>query len=101
MLQIVKVTGNSLSPEYQDGDFVLVVKIPIFLRSIHPGDTIVFYQIAYGEMIKHVDHLDDQGELIYVRGLHPDSMDSRQFGPISKRDVVGKVIWHIRNKRSD
>lgn len=96
MLQVIRVTGKSLSPEYQEGDFVLVVKIPFFLRSIRPGDMVVFRQIAYGMMIKRVERIDPEGDLVYVLGLHPDSTDSRQFGPIPRRDILGKVLWHIR-----
>jgi signal peptidase I len=96
MIQLIKVTGDSLSPEYQEGDFVLVVKIPFFLRSIRPGDVIVFRQIAYGDLIKRVERIDPAADLLYVKGSHPDSQDSRQFGPIPRSDLIGKVIWHLR-----
>ena len=99
MLQIIRITGDSLSPEYREGDFVLVVKIPFFLRDIRPGDLVVFRQIAYGRMIKYVDRLDAHGELLYVRGSHPDSTDRRQFGPVPRGDLIGKVIWHIRQNK--
>jgi signal peptidase I len=99
MFQVIKVENDSLTPEYQEGDFVLVVKIPFFLRSIRPGDVVVFRQIAYGQMIKRVERLDAQGELIYVRGSHAESQDSRHFGPVPRGDLVGKVIWHIRGGR--
>ena len=97
MLQVLRVTGDSLSPEYKEGDFVLVVKIPFFFRTIRPGDIIVFRQMAYGELIKCVERIDFTYGLIYVRGSHPESTDSRKFGPVPINDVIGKVIWHIRN----
>ena len=96
MFQFIRITGDSLSPEYREGDFVLVVKIPFFLRTIRPGDVVVFHQIAYGRMVKRVESLDVSGELFYVRGSHPDSTDSRQFGPVPRSDLIGKVIWQIR-----
>ena len=96
MIQVIKVTGESLSPEYCEGDFVLVVKIPFLLRSVKAGDVVVFRQIAYGEMIKIVDRLDDGGNLLYVRGSHPESKDSRHFGPVPRSDLIGKVLWHFR-----
>jgi signal peptidase I len=99
MFQVIRIIEDSLSPEYQEGDFVLLVKIPFFLRSIHPGDVIVFRQAAYGQMIKRVESLDAQGDLIDVRGTHPDSKDSRHFGPVPRDDLIGKVIWHIRKPR--
>ena len=100
MFQVIRVTGDSLSPEYQEGDFVLVVKIPFFLRTIRPGDVVTFRQIAYGTLIKRVERIDADGELLYVVGEHPDSTDSRRFGPVPREDVIGKVIWHIRASSS-
>lgn len=95
MLQFFKVTGNSLSPDYQEGDFVLLVKIPFFLRSIKPGDVVVFRHAAYGVMIKRVDRIVPEGDLLEVVGANNESTDSRHFGPIHRSDLVGKVLWHF------
>ena len=96
MFGILKVTGDSLSPDYREGDFVLVVKIPFLLKRLERGDTIVFKHPDYGILIKRIDSLDTDGGEIYVTGTQPNSVDSRRFGPIRYRDVTGKVIWHIR-----
>lgn len=96
MIRFLKVTGESLSPSYRDGDFVLINKIPFFLKKIKKGDIIVFDHKTYGTMIKKVERIaQDTGE-IYVIGTHVHSLDSRQFGPIHKDAVIGKVIWHFR-----
>jgi phage repressor protein C with HTH and peptisase S24 domain len=92
MFRIIKVTGHSLSPEYQEGDYVLLHTKPFFFQ-LKSGDTIVFNQAAYGKMIKKIDRIDYN--LVYVVGTHATSVDSRQFGPISLEDITGKVIWHI------
>ncbi len=99
MLQFIKVSGNSLLPEYREGDFVLVAKIPFFLRYIRQGDIIVFDHPVYGLMIKRVDHLVPDKDEIYVIGTHEFSVDSREFGPISWKTLIGKVIWHIHKPR--
>ena len=96
MFGILKVTGDSLAPDYREGDFVLVVKIPFLLKRLGRGDTIVFKHPDYGILIKRIDSLDTDGGEIYVTGTQPNSVDSRRFGPIRYRDVMGKVIWHIR-----
>ena len=44
MLKILKVTEDSLAPEYQNGDFVLVSKIPFLFVPPSPGDIIAFHQ---------------------------------------------------------
>jgi type IV secretory pathway protease TraF len=30
-----------------------------------------------------------------VVGAHPQSVDSRQFGPVSRDALIGKLVWHI------
>ena len=96
MLKVLKVTGDSLSPFFLEGDFVVVSKIPFFLRQPRTGDVVVFEHPSYGTLIKRVERLSPDGEQVYVIGEHPLSTDSRQFGPLPLRLLQGKVIWHIR-----
>jgi nickel-type superoxide dismutase maturation protease len=95
MIQILKVTGESLSPFFVEGDFVVVSKIPFVLRKIKAGDIVVFRHPVYGTMIKKVERISPDGEEIFVFGTHPESTDSRQFGPLRRSQLTGKVIWHI------
>lgn len=96
MLRVIKVTGRSLEPVYQDGDFVFISKIPILFGRIFPGDVIVFNHTDYGTMIKIVDYLDPSKQEIRVIGLAGSSIDSRRFGPVPTSSITGKVVWHIR-----
>jgi signal peptidase I len=96
MLTILKVSGHSLIPYYQEGDFVLVAKIPFFLDRLKPGDAVAFRHPVYGTMIKIVEHIAPTDELVFVSGTHTDSLDSRQLGPIPRESLLGKVIWHIK-----
>lgn len=95
MLRLLKVTGHSLTPKYQEGDFVLISKIPFLFHAPQPGDIVAFHHPLYGTMIKQVTQTDPQAQSLVVTGTHPDSIDSRHFGPISRRSLLGKVIWHI------
>lgn len=95
MVKLLKVAGASLEPSYQDGDFVLVSKIPIFFKFVRKGDVIVFHHEVYGTLIKQIDRLVPEQNGYYVLGTREDSIDSRLIGIIAKQDVVGKVIWHI------
>ena len=96
MLRLLKVSGESLSPLYQDGDFVLVAKIPLLFNSIHRGDFIAFHHEIYGTMIKQVDDISTDREKLRVTGTHENSIDSTQFGAIHRDIIIGKVIWHIK-----
>ena len=99
MLRIIKITGDSLSPRYQEGDFVVVTTIPFFLIPPRPGQVIVFQHPAYGRMIKEIDNVSPDGKRLFVVGSHPHSVDSRRFGPIPKNAVRAKVLWHIPKPR--
>jgi nickel-type superoxide dismutase maturation protease len=94
MLRLYKIRGDSLTPEFSQGDFVLVSKIPFFFTAPTPGEVIAFLQPGYGLLIKRIEGITPEGEL-YVTGNHPDSIDSRVFGPVRRKDILGKVIWHI------
>lgn len=61
---------------------------------------VVFRQPGYGTLIKRVIQVLDQGRAFDVRGTQIDSTDSRDFGPVPKANMIGKVIWHIRQKNS-
>ena len=99
MLQWIRVSGDSLYPDYKEGDFVLVIKIPFFLNHLKRGDIIVFQYDQYSKYIKVVDSLEAESGKVRVVGLNLLSTDSRQFGPIPRSSVLGKVIWHIRAAR--
>lgn len=101
MIQIMRVSGNSLAPDFHEGDFVVIVKIPFFLhiKRIKSGDVIVFSHPDYGIMVKRVESIFPVSGEIWVQGNHPSSIDSRQFGPIQQKDVIGKIIWHISGQR--
>jgi signal peptidase I len=84
-----------MRPLYEDGDFVLVSRISLLWDRIKPGDVIVFRSSANGIMIKMAENTGDQRR-IRVIGTCASSTDSRKFGAISSKDVLGKVILRIR-----
>ena len=95
MLRVIKVTGDSLSPDYREGDYVVITTVPFFLHRIQVGDVIIFRQPTYGTLIKKVEHVEGDGDKFFVVGAHPDSVDSRRFGQVDRHALIGRVIWHI------
>ena len=95
MFQLLKVAGDSLLPEYQSGDFVVILKISGCIR-LRVGDVIVFRQPGYGILIKRIQAISPDGQEITAIGANPASVDSRIFGVVRLRDVLGKVVWQIR-----
>ena len=98
ILQMLKVEGSSLHPDYQDGDYVLVSRLPWLFSRVHPGDVVVFDHPRLGKMIKFVQRLEQDGRAVYVIGRDADSVDSRIFGAVPRNLLLGKVIWHIPGK---
>lgn len=96
MLKLLKVKGDSLLPDYRDGDFVIMSKIPVFFRKIKPGDIVVFIHPEFATMIKQVERVSQNGDEFFLVGTHFGSIDSRQFGWVKGKSLMGKVIRHIR-----
>jgi hypothetical protein len=48
-------------------------------------------------MIKEIDRINSELGQIHVKGSHPLSVDSSKIGPIATADILGKVVWHIKN----
>lgn len=100
MGRFLRVRGDSLIPEYQEGDFVFVSKIPFFFASPQVGQIVAFNKPPYGILIKRIDRVIEKEQSFWVLGSHPFSVDSRQFGAVHRRDLIGRVIWHIPRLRS-
>jgi signal peptidase I len=94
ILAVRRVRGASLAPRIREGDYVIISRIPLFFHRLSVGDVVVFKQHEYGQLIKWVERIRPDGSLI-VRGDDLDSIDSRRFGPIQVKAVVGLVLLHI------
>ena len=95
MFRILKVTGDSMSPAFQDGDFVALATAPFFIKRLKVGDTIIFDHKLYGTLIKRIASFDPETAEAYVEGANSDSLDSRRLGTIRREAIQGKVIAHI------
>jgi nickel-type superoxide dismutase maturation protease len=98
MLRLFKVHGDSLWPDYREGDYVLTAGAPFPAHKIRAGDVIVFRQPGYGTLIKRVQRVSDNGQAYEVRGTQIASSDSRNFGPVPRKQVTGKVVVSFRAK---
>lgn len=79
-------------PTLHPGDRLLVV----VGRRYRAGDLVAVRdpRAADRVMVKRVDTVDGAGRQFLVVGDRPDaSTDSRHFGPVSRSDVVGRVVY--------
>ncbi len=93
MLKILKVSGFSLEPDFQDGDYVLIARWPGWGPCV--GQVVALHQPTYGTLLKRVWSVNRTAGTVEVRGQHPHSVDSRSFGPVPMRSLMGRVIWKI------
>ncbi len=98
MFRILRVVGDSMSPEIQDGDYAVFAASPLFLRRLRPGQVVTFVHPQYGRLIKRVQRCDPLLG-VYVVGAHPNSLDSRKLGWIPLTAVDGRLLWHIPRRR--
>ncbi len=99
MLSWMRVTGISLSPSLNPGDFILVLKGPLARRTLRMGDIVVFHHTQHGVLVKRVVKISEDGTRMYVSGENPDSIDSRTFGEVETKTLIGKVLCSVRRPR--
>lgn len=90
MLQLFKISGDSLYPYYKVGQRVICRKV-LKGTNIKVNDTVVFEKAAYGMMIKRVKSIND--DTYFVEGTDPMSIDSRNFGALKLKEIKYKVLF--------
>ncbi|HIP27579.1 MAG TPA: hypothetical protein EYG82_00180 [Sulfurovum sp.] len=90
MLRVFKISGDSLYPFYKNGERVLCCRV-FSKTNILVDDTVVFEKSSYGLMIKRVKRVEQNK--YFVEGSNPYSIDSRNFGALSKKELKYKVYF--------
>ena len=93
--RLMRVQGESMRPAYRPGDLVWV-RAPRSGWVPSAGDVVAARPAVLNgrAVIKRVAAVVKEG--VVLLGEHPDSCDSRRFGPVSQADVIGPVaacVW--------
>ena len=90
MFRLVKVTGQSMSPTLEDGDYVIVKKPRLF----QAGLIYVINHIDLGRIIKRLQ--DTKHDRCFFIGDNPKkSTPSSLIGAVEKDRVIGQVVLVI------
>lgn len=87
------VSGTSMVPTLKPGKKVLVSKLPYFFRTPHIGDIVAIYDPRDKKILVKRIKKDSSGEFFVMGDNKKESTDSRTFGWIKKKDIIGKVIF--------
>ncbi len=90
LLARFKVSGHSMEPRIKNGEEVLVTGIIYLFKKPKISDIVAFKKDKK-VLIKRIIRID--GDKYFVAGDNTnDSLDSKTFGLISKKQILGKVI---------
>lgn len=85
------VSGSSMDPTLKNGDYVIA-----YQSDFKVGDIVVINSSGIcnsSRIIKRITAID--GEMVFVEGDNKEnSYDSRNFGWIDKKLIIGTVIYH-------
>lgn len=91
LLAFLKIEGHSMLPYLKPQSIVLISSAPYFLSNPKVGDVVVA-RVNGKNFIKRIRLISQ--EKYYLEGDNKnDSIDSRDFGAVSKKNIVGKVIF--------
>lgn len=85
---IRRISGSSMDPTLQSGQVVIVLKRTHY----NPGDVVMLFHDGI-EKVKRINSILPSGECIVIGDNARKSTDSRHFGAIDSRQIIGKVFW--------
>lgn len=91
ILGVVKVTGHSMEPAYQPGQFLVVSSVPYRVSRPQIGDTVIISK-DLRTLVKRIVGAEDNR--YWVEGDNKSSsVDSRAYGTIPRDQIIAKVIY--------
>lgn len=87
------ISGHSMEPTIHNGQTVLVSSMPYLFSKPKSGDIVAFKK-EEKIFIKRIARIERQKYFITGDNKN-DSLDSRNFGWIEKKEIVGEVIGKI------
>jgi len=89
-----RIQGNSMEPTLLDGDAVLIDP-----RATIMGGDIVLANHPYKQsvkILKRINKINADGSCDLAGDNEAESTDSRTFGPILSKDILGKAVCRLK-----
>ncbi|MBA4180113.1 MAG: nickel-type superoxide dismutase maturation protease [Anaerolinea sp.] len=92
-----EVSGASMSPTYNPGDWLIVDLRAFRGRLPRPGEVVILRdpRAPKRQIMKRVSAVTLHGELDVRGDNRAESTDTRTFGPVERSLLVGKVLWRF------
>ncbi len=89
-----RVEGNSMKPTLEDGDSVLIepskqFRVGDIVLANHPFRKSI-------KILKRIEIIRPDGSYFLIGDNLAESTDSRSFGAIPAKDIIGKVICRLK-----
>jgi nickel-type superoxide dismutase maturation protease len=91
LLARFKINGHSMEPQIKNRDQVLVSSIPYLFKSPQINDIVTFKDNSNKTLVKRIIRITDNGFIVQGDNKN-DSLDSRKFGEVLLKQIMGKVI---------
>lgn len=88
-----KIYGHSMGPIIKNGQTIFVSSIPYLFSNPKIGDIVAFKKDEK-VFIKRIARIENQ-KYFMTGDNKNDSLDSRDFGWIEKKDVIGRLIFNF------
>src|SRR6266496_1965295 len=95
LLSKFKIKGHSMEPLLSSQDMVLASIFPYLFKNPRVNDIVVFEDKKRSFLIKRITKIENN--MFFVTGDNKaDSLDSRNFGEISRSQILGKVVYKFK-----
>lgn len=81
-----------MEPQIKNGETVLVSKFPYWFKSPRINDIVAFKDSVGKILVKRIIKIQN-GKYSVLGDNKKDSLDSRQFGDITKDKIIGEIIF--------
>ncbi|MEK6878438.1 MAG: S26 family signal peptidase [Nanoarchaeota archaeon] len=87
-----RIFGHSMEPYIREKDTIIISKIPYLFKSPKINDIVAFQGKENNTMVKRIKYIKNN-KFFLLGDNKSDSLDSRNFGSISREQILGKLIF--------